>query len=178
MAEQLGYHSVFTTHAAGRDSLTVLAAYATVSESVQLGTGVLPIYSRTPVATAQQAVTIDEISASRLTLGIGVSHRLTVENWYGGGIGKPGSEMRDYVAGLRAIPAGEGAPGSRASQSATCATTSPCSARSWQARIRLSPRSSRRASASWECSRGRTCRSTPPACRRRCSSSPARLPTG
>jgi len=110
MAEQLGYHSVFTTHAAGRDSLTVLAAYATVSESVQLGTGVLPIYSRTPVATAQQAVTIDEISASRLTLGIGVSHRLTVENWYGGEIGKPVSEMRDYVAVLRAILAGEDPP--------------------------------------------------------------------
>src|SRR4051794_38300200 len=110
MAEQLGYHSVFTTHAAGRDSLTVLAAYATVSESVQLGTGVLPIYSRTPVATAQQALTIDEMSAGRLTLGIGVSHRVTVENWYGTEINKPLQEMRDYVGVLRAILAGQDPP--------------------------------------------------------------------
>jgi F420-dependent oxidoreductase-like protein len=110
LAEQLGYHSVYTTHLAGRDSLTVLAAYANVTESVQLGTGVLPIYSRTPVATAQQAVTIDEIAGGRLTLGIGVSHRVTVENWYGARIDKPVTEMRDYVAVLRAMLAGEDPP--------------------------------------------------------------------
>jgi F420-dependent oxidoreductase-like protein len=103
LAEQLGYHSVFTTHLAGRDSLTVLAAYANESESIKLGTGVMPIHSRTPAATAQQAVTIDEIADRRLTLGIGVSHRVTVENWYGGQIRKPVTEMRDYVAILRAI---------------------------------------------------------------------------
>ena len=110
LAELLGYHSVFTTHLAGRDSLTVLAAYAGVSESVQLGTGVLPIYSRTPVATAQQAVTIDEMSGGRLTLGIGVSHSVTVENWYGGQIRKPVSAMRDYVGILRAVFAGTDPP--------------------------------------------------------------------
>ena len=110
LAEQLGYHSVYTTHVAGRDSLTVLAAYANVSTSIRVGTGVLPIYSRTPAATAQQAVTIDEISNSRLTLGIGVSHRVTVENWYGSEIKKPVSEMRDYVAILRAMFAGQDPP--------------------------------------------------------------------
>jgi F420-dependent oxidoreductase-like protein len=110
LAERLGYHSAFTTHLAGRDSLTVVAAYASATESIQLGTGVMPIYSRTPVATAQQAVTVDEISAGRLTLGIGVSHEVTVENWYGGQIGKPVAEMRDYVAILRAIFAGEDPP--------------------------------------------------------------------
>jgi len=109
-AEQLGYHSIFTTHLAGRDSLTVLAAYANAPESISLGTGVLPIYSRTPAATAQQAATIDDISDGRLTLGIGVSHRVTVENWYGAQIRKPVSEMRDYVAILRAIFAGEDPP--------------------------------------------------------------------
>jgi F420-dependent oxidoreductase-like protein len=110
LAEQLGYHSAYTTHLAGRDSLTVLAAYANVTESIQLGTGVLPIHSRTPAATAQQAVTIDEIAGGRLTLGLGVSHQVTVENWYGSKIEKPVSEMRDYVAVLRAIFAGEDPP--------------------------------------------------------------------
>jgi F420-dependent oxidoreductase-like protein len=110
LAEQLGYHSAYTTHMAGRDSLTVLAAYAQVTEAIQLGTGVLPIYSRTPAATAQQAYTIDELSAGRLTLGVGVSHRVTVENWYGGQIGKPVQEMRDYVGIVRAIFAGEDPP--------------------------------------------------------------------
>jgi F420-dependent oxidoreductase-like protein len=110
LAERYGYHSVFTTHLAGRDSLTVLAAYANVSESIRLGTGVLPIWSRTPAATAQQAVTIDEMSGGRLTLGIGVSHQVTAEYWYGAQIRKPVTEMRDYVAVLRAILAGEDPP--------------------------------------------------------------------
>jgi F420-dependent oxidoreductase-like protein len=110
LAEQLGYHSIYTTHLAGRDSLTVLAAYANVTETIKVGTGVLPIYSRTPVATAQQAATIDELADGRLTLGIGVSHQVTVENWYGTQIRRPVSEMRDYVAILRAIFAGQDPP--------------------------------------------------------------------
>ena len=61
-AEELGYDSAYVTHIAGRDSLTVLMAYAAATERIKLGTGVLPIYSRTPVATAQQAATIDEFS--------------------------------------------------------------------------------------------------------------------
>src|SRR4051812_35031368 len=110
LAEQLGYHTVYTTHLAGRDSLTVLAAYAQATEAIGVGTGVLPIYSRTPVATAQQAVTIDEIAGGRLRLGIGVSHQGTGENWYGRPIGKPGTEMREYVAALRAMFRGEDPP--------------------------------------------------------------------
>ena len=109
-AEGLGYESAYVTHIAGRDSLTVLTAYAARTERIRLGTGVLPIYSRTPVATAQAAATLDEYSGGRLVLGIGVSHRVTVENWYGQEIGKPVREMREYVAALRAMLRGEDVP--------------------------------------------------------------------
>jgi F420-dependent oxidoreductase-like protein len=109
-AERLGYKSAYVTHIAGRDSLTVLAAYATRTERIKLGTGVLPIYSRTPVATAQMAATIDELSGGRLVLGLGVSHRVTVENWYGQTIDKPVREMREYVQTVRAILRGEPPP--------------------------------------------------------------------
>ena len=109
-AEDLGYESVYVTHIAGRDSLTILAAYATHTERIRLGTGVLPIYSRTPVATAQQAITVDEISGGRVTLGLGVSHKPTVEGWYGSHIGKPVREMREYVGAIRAMLRGEQPP--------------------------------------------------------------------
>ena len=109
-AEHLGYESAFVTHIAGRDSLTVLMAYAARTERIRLGTGVLPIYSRTPAATAQTAATIDEYSGGRMVLGIGVSHRVTVENWYGQRIEKPVREMREYVGALRAIFRGEDLP--------------------------------------------------------------------
>jgi alkanesulfonate monooxygenase SsuD/methylene tetrahydromethanopterin reductase-like flavin-dependent oxidoreductase (luciferase family) len=109
-AEALGYDSVYTTHIAAHDSLIVLAAYATRSQRVKLGTGVLPMYSRTPVATAQAAATIDELSGGRMVLGIGLSHRITVENWYGQLIDKPVKEMREYVNDVRAIFRGEDPP--------------------------------------------------------------------
>jgi len=110
LAEELGYDSTFVTHIAGRDSLTVLAAYAAATSKIRLGTGVLPIYSRHPVATAQTAATIDEISAGRMVIGLGVSHRVTVENWYGTEIGKPVAEMREYVGAVRAMLRGEEPP--------------------------------------------------------------------
>jgi alkanesulfonate monooxygenase SsuD/methylene tetrahydromethanopterin reductase-like flavin-dependent oxidoreductase (luciferase family) len=110
LAERLGYESVFTTHIASRDSLTLLMAYAARSERVKIGTGVMPIYSRPPVTTAMAAATVDEFSAGRLILGLGVSHRATVEGWYGDRIEKPVREMREYVAIVRAILRGEDPP--------------------------------------------------------------------
>jgi F420-dependent oxidoreductase-like protein len=110
LAERLGYESIYVTHIASRDSLTILMAYAAVSERVRLGTGVMPIYSRNPVTTAMSAATVDEYSGGRLVLGLGVSHRPVVESWYADEIGKPVREMREYVGVVRAILRGEDPP--------------------------------------------------------------------
>ncbi|MEX2196684.1 MAG: LLM class flavin-dependent oxidoreductase [Thermoleophilaceae bacterium] len=109
-AERLGFESAFVTHIAARDSLAVLMAYAARTERIRLGTGVLPIYSRTPAATAQTAATVDEFCGGRMVLGIGVSHRVTVEHWYGQEIGTPVREMREYAGALRAMFRGEDPP--------------------------------------------------------------------
>jgi alkanesulfonate monooxygenase SsuD/methylene tetrahydromethanopterin reductase-like flavin-dependent oxidoreductase (luciferase family) len=85
-------------------------AYASVSERVRLGTGVVPIFSRTPASMAQTTATIDEFSGGRMVLGIGVSHKVTVENWYGARIEKPVAQMREYATILRAIFRGEAPP--------------------------------------------------------------------
>lgn len=110
LAERLGYESVYVTHIAGRESLTVLTAYAMRTERIRLGTGVVPIYTRTPATMAQTAATIDDLSGGRLTLGLGVSHRPIVEGWHGQTIDKPVGEMREYVAIVRAILRGEQPP--------------------------------------------------------------------
>jgi alkanesulfonate monooxygenase SsuD/methylene tetrahydromethanopterin reductase-like flavin-dependent oxidoreductase (luciferase family) len=102
-AERLGYDSVYVTHIAARDSVTTLMAYASRTERVKLATGVMPIYSRTPVATAQSFGTLDEYSGGRAVIGLGVSHRPVVESWYGQTIDKPLKEMREYVGVVRAI---------------------------------------------------------------------------
>src|SRR4051812_34598674 len=86
-------------------------AYASVTERVKLGSGVLPVFSRTPVATAQAAATIDEFSGGRMVLGIGVSHKVTVENWFDSKIEKPVTQMREYAGIVRALLRGQPAPG-------------------------------------------------------------------
>jgi probable F420-dependent oxidoreductase len=110
LAESLGYDSAFVTHIAGRESLTVITAYALATERIRVGTGVVPIYTRTPVTMAQTAATIDELSGGRLSLGLGVSHRAVVEGWHGQTIDHPVAEMSEYVRIVRAILRGEPPP--------------------------------------------------------------------
>jgi alkanesulfonate monooxygenase SsuD/methylene tetrahydromethanopterin reductase-like flavin-dependent oxidoreductase (luciferase family) len=110
LAESLGYETVYVTHIAGRESLTILTAYAMSTSSIRVGTGVVPIYTRTPATMAQTAATIDELSGGRLTLGLGVSHRPVVEGWHGQTIDRPVAEMREYTEIVRAILRGEDPP--------------------------------------------------------------------
>ena len=109
-AEELGYESVFVTHIGGRDSITLLSAYACRTSRVRLGTGVIPIYARTPANMAQSFATLDELSGGRAIAGLGVSHKPVVEHWFGQSIDKPLAEMREYVAIVRAILTGEDPP--------------------------------------------------------------------
>lgn len=110
LAETLGYESVYVTHVAGRESLTVLSVYAQATSRIRVGTGVVPIYTRTPATMAQTAATIDELSGGRMTLGLGVSHRPVVEGWHGQSIDRPVAEMREYATIVRAILRGEDPP--------------------------------------------------------------------
>ena len=102
MAERLGFKSVWTTQLPdARDASLVLAAYANATERVTLGTGVLPIYTRHPTAMAQMAATLDEVSGGRFILGIGISHKVTVESMWGLHLERPVEAMREYLAIVR-----------------------------------------------------------------------------
>src|SRR5947209_7850714 len=82
-AEALGYESVWVTQGLGRDSFLVLSAYGAATTRLGLGVGVVPIYPRHPVAMAQAALTLAETTGGRFTLGIGVSHRATMDAMLG-----------------------------------------------------------------------------------------------
>jgi len=110
LAEQLGYHSIMCTHIAARDSFTTLGALAQHTERIRLTTNVAPIYHRSPASMAQTAATVDDVSGGRFVLGLGTGHRITMGGWHGQEIGKPVAEMREYVAVVRAILAGEPPP--------------------------------------------------------------------
>jgi F420-dependent oxidoreductase-like protein len=101
-AERLGCESVWVTQLPdARDAALVLAAYAAATQSVRFGTGVLPIYTRHPTAMAQMAMTLDEMSGGRFILGIGVSHKVTVESMWGMKLEHPVDAMREYVSIVR-----------------------------------------------------------------------------
>jgi alkanesulfonate monooxygenase SsuD/methylene tetrahydromethanopterin reductase-like flavin-dependent oxidoreductase (luciferase family) len=105
-ADELGYDSVWVTHGLGRDSFLVLSAYAHAARRVGLGTGVVPIYPRHPVAMAQEAATLAELSGGRFRLGLGVSHRPSMTDALGLDMGQPLEVMREYVGVLRAALGG------------------------------------------------------------------------
>jgi F420-dependent oxidoreductase-like protein len=97
-AERLGYEAVWVTQLPNaRDASLVLATYANATERVGLGTGILPIYTRHPTAMVQMAATLDEISGGRFILGIGVSHKVTVESMWGLHLDSPVDAMREYL---------------------------------------------------------------------------------
>jgi F420-dependent oxidoreductase-like protein len=97
-AERLGFESVWITQIPNaRDASLVLSTYANATQRVGLGTGVLPIYTRHPTAMAQMAATLDELSGGRFILGLGVSHKVTVETMWGMHLEHPVEAMREYL---------------------------------------------------------------------------------
>ena len=112
LAEELGYESVFVTHIAGArldhaaDGLRRRAPSASGSAP-----GVMPIYSRTPVATRRSRSPRSTSSpAGGRSPGSASRTSPVVEHWYGQTIDKPLREMREYVAIVRAIMRGEDPP--------------------------------------------------------------------
>jgi alkanesulfonate monooxygenase SsuD/methylene tetrahydromethanopterin reductase-like flavin-dependent oxidoreductase (luciferase family) len=70
-AEEAGYRALFVPEIVGRDALVTLGQVAGDGSTLLLGTGVIPMRSRTPMLTAMAAATVQERSGGRLILGIG-----------------------------------------------------------------------------------------------------------
>jgi alkanesulfonate monooxygenase SsuD/methylene tetrahydromethanopterin reductase-like flavin-dependent oxidoreductase (luciferase family) len=101
LAESLGYESVWTTQTTRREPLHVLNHYAHATSTIGLGTGVVTALSRHPIVTATEAATVDDISGGRLTLGLGVGHKLTIEGWHGLTLDDPVGRLREYTEIVR-----------------------------------------------------------------------------
>ena len=71
LAEELGYHTLFTGEAWGRDAFTFLTMIGCHTTSLRLGTGIVPVFSRTPALIAQSIASLDLISQGRANPGPG-----------------------------------------------------------------------------------------------------------
>jgi 5,10-methylenetetrahydromethanopterin reductase len=102
-AEQHGFASVWLAHIRGVDALTTLALAGQRTERIELGTFVVPTYPRHPSAPAQQALTVQAATGNRLTLGIGLSHRVSMEAQLGFDWDHPIRHMREYLTCLEQL---------------------------------------------------------------------------
>lgn len=103
-AEQRGVRQVWTTVGGPTaDPVTAYAAAGATTERIGLGTAVTPTYPRHPFTLAAQAVALNDLAPGRIRLGVGTSHRPTIEGAYGIPMGKPLAHLREYVTILRTL---------------------------------------------------------------------------
>ena len=106
-AEADGFASYWAPNIFGHDALTVLAIVGREVPRIELGTSVVPTFPRHPFAIAQQCLTVSAASGGRLTLGIGLSHKIVIENMMGLSYDKPIRHIRDYLGILGPLVFGE-----------------------------------------------------------------------
>ena len=82
------------------DLLTILAVAFREVDTIEIGSGVLPIQVQHPTQLAQRALTLNAIAGGRFTLGLGMSHRMVTEQMWGISYDKPVRRMREYLDGL------------------------------------------------------------------------------
>jgi F420-dependent oxidoreductase-like protein len=92
-----------TTGRNSPDPLTYFAAALAKTDDVVLGTAIVPTYPRHPVMLATQALALSQIAPGSFQLGIGPSHRPTIEGAFGIPMGKPLDHLREYLTVLRGL---------------------------------------------------------------------------
>jgi probable F420-dependent oxidoreductase len=106
-AADSGYTDLWLGESFGADAVALLAMASAVAPSLNLGTAVLPVSTRTPGLLAQSAATLAGLAPGRVSIGLGASSPVVVSD--GGGVlpGRPVAHTRDVVRFLRRALAGE-----------------------------------------------------------------------
>src|SRR6202451_2160559 len=102
-----GFSSAWMSNIFGVDALTALAVTGSQVDGIELGTAVVPTYPRHPAVLAQQALTVSLALGGRLALGIGLSHRIVIEDMYGYSFERPARHMSEYPSILLPLLDGE-----------------------------------------------------------------------
>jgi F420-dependent oxidoreductase-like protein len=102
-----GFASAWMANIFGLDALTALAVAGHGIQGLEIGTAVVPTYPRHPAVLAQQALTTALALDSQLALGIGLSHKIVIEDMYGYSFDAPAVHMREYLSALLPLLDGE-----------------------------------------------------------------------
>jgi len=108
-AEAAGYESLWVPQIPDEfDALTAAALMGNATSTIEIGTAVVPLQTRHPVAMAQQVLATQEACLGRFTLGLGPSHHWIVEDMLGLPYDKPAVRVRNYLDVLEVAFAGPG----------------------------------------------------------------------
>ena len=103
-AEERGIRTVWATvGGTSPDAITLFAAAATRTERITFGTAIVPIYPRHPITLASQALVLADLAPGRFRLGVGPSHRPTIEGMFGIPFSRPHAYLREYLTVLRQL---------------------------------------------------------------------------
>jgi F420-dependent oxidoreductase-like protein len=107
LAHGAGLATFWMPNIFGLDGITTQAIVGREVPEIELGTAVVPTYPRHPTAMAQQALTTAAATGGRFTLGIGLSHKIVIEDLFGLDYSKPARHMREYLEVLMPLLRGE-----------------------------------------------------------------------
>jgi len=105
--ERAGLDLVWVAEAYGFDAPSLMGYLAALTETVEIGSGILPIYTRTPTLLAMTAAGVDALSGGRCTLGLGASGPQVIEGWHGVEYDAPIGRTREIISVCRQVWARE-----------------------------------------------------------------------
>jgi F420-dependent oxidoreductase-like protein len=108
-AERDGFTSIWVPQIPGDfDAFTAITLMGQATRRIELGTAVLPIQTRHPIAMAQELLSNQAVCEGRFTLGLGASHHWVIEDMLGLPYERPAHQMRNYLEVLNAALRGPG----------------------------------------------------------------------
>jgi alkanesulfonate monooxygenase SsuD/methylene tetrahydromethanopterin reductase-like flavin-dependent oxidoreductase (luciferase family) len=101
--EAAGLDMVWVAEAYGFDGVSLMGYLAAVTERVEIGAAILPIYTRTPTLLAMTAAGVDALSDGRCVLGLGASGPQVIEGWHGIPYTEPVGRTREIIEICRKV---------------------------------------------------------------------------
>ncbi|MEO6627137.1 MAG: LLM class flavin-dependent oxidoreductase, partial [Aquihabitans sp.] len=101
--EKAGLDLVWVAEAYGFDGASLMGYLAAKTETVQIASGILPIYTRTPTLLAMTAAGVDALSDGRCQLGLGASGPQVIEGWHGVKYDAPIGRTREIIEICRTV---------------------------------------------------------------------------
>ena len=101
--ESAGLDIVWVPEAYSFDSVSQMGFLAAKTSTIEIGAGILNVYSRTATCMAQTAAGLDYVSSGRFVLGLGASGPQVIEGFHGVPYDKPMARIRDYINVCRMV---------------------------------------------------------------------------